>query len=294
MSYSCAEGFTVRGTNGYEVKVSASPGQMEVTAESSSGSVEYIAPAKVTGTTIDARIGNVARIDVRFRPSGRVREVKVSRQCLKERPPVVASRLGRFVGTIKLHGERGYTEVSAHSATGGIGDPLANVPRKLQCEFRESKAERRTELQSIQFDGEPAKEAISLGVSRLFPFYPGLSPKHAALLRKSDHYLFLATAVEKSGGVTILRSAAALGGPTTFAFDDSLTAATISPPAPFTGTGTFVRNADGSTGWTGSLAVPLPGLGTVPLTGGKAELATVAVRQKLLEEELEERLHEGS
>jgi hypothetical protein len=60
----------------------------------------------------------------------------------------------------------------------------------------------------------------------------------------------------------------------------------VQPPSPFTGSGDFLRNADGSTSWTGSLAVPIPGLGTVKLTGGKAELATVAEGLNSLEEEL--------
>src|SRR6201999_412862 len=127
-------------------------------------------------------------------------------------------------------------------------------------------------------DGKAAKEGVSLVVSRLFPGFPFLSPGHRQLLRKGTHYVFFAVAAENSGGVTILRSASALGGSPTFSFDEALTSATIKPPAPFIGTGAFVREDDGSTGWTGSLAVRMPGLGTVPLTGGKAELATVAAQ----------------
>jgi hypothetical protein len=87
----------------------------------------------------------------------------------------------------------------------------------------------------------------------------------------------------------ILRFAAALGGSETFVFDESLTSATVRPPFPFTGSGSFLRNPDGSISWTGTLAVSLPGLGSVQLTGGKAELATVAAHLKQLEEELESR-----
>jgi hypothetical protein len=50
--------------------------------------------------------------------------------------------------------------------------------------------------------------------------------------------------------------------------------ATISPPEPFYGTADFQRNADGSSGWTGSLGVSFPGTEGVPLTGSdwKAQL----------------------
>jgi len=291
VSYSCAEEFSVRGTGGYEVIVSAAPGgkQVEVTAESSGGSVEYIAPARVTASTISARLGKVGRIDVRFQPSGRERKVKVPKRCLKERPPVVSATLGRFVGTIKLHGERGYTKVDASSAAGGVGDPLANLPGKLRCEYREPQARAKRELESAQFVGEP-KEGLGFSATRLFPGFPGLSAKHAQLLRKAPHFIFFASAGEKADGMAILRSASALGGPQTFLFDEDLSSATITPPAPFTGTGTFQRNADGSIAWTGSLAVQLPGLGSVPLTGGEAELASVEAQEKLITEKLEEEL----
>jgi hypothetical protein len=296
VTYSCAEEFTVNGTAGYEVKVSASPGSrhVEVTAEGSEGEVEYIAPAKITAETIRARIPDVGRIEVRFRPSARERRVKVPKQCLKERPPVVSARLGRFVGTIELHGERGYTKVDAHNVAGAIGDPLANIPRKLECESHESKAQTRRELGSIEFDGEPAGEGISLSAFRLFPGFPLLSPPLERSVRKGDHYVFFVVAGENRGGVTTVRSTSALGGSGSFSFDESLASATIAPPAPFTGTGTFVRNADGSIGWTGSLAVRLPGLGMVPLTGGKAELATVAAQRQKLDEEFEEQLKPAS
>jgi hypothetical protein len=101
--------------------------------------------------------------------------------------------------------------------------------------------------------------------------------------------LFLAGAGEKMGQMRNLRFAVALSGPESFAFDEALNSATVSPPVPFTGSGSFLRNPDGSTSWTGTLAVDLPGLGSVPLTGGKAELATVATQLKQLEEESESR-----
>ena len=44
-------------------------------------------------------------------------------------------------------------------------------------------------------------------------------------------------------------------------------AATISPPAPFSGTGTFSREAGKAARWTGDLKVELPGFGDVPLAG---------------------------
>lgn len=291
LASTCADEFAVTGSDGYQMTVSARPGdpEAEVTAESSTGSVEYLVPAKVTSTAIRARIGKVGRIDVHFVPSGRERRVPISKRCVKDQPPVAAARLGHFVGTIELHGERDYTKVVAKSAPGGIGDPPAIKGEKVECEYHEPRAQKKSELESAELVAKPT-EGTTLATRRLFPGFPGLSPKHAQLLRKAPHFVFLAVVSETAGGISILRSASALGGSQTFLSDAAMTSATVSPPAPFIGSGAFLREADGSVSWTGSLAVQMPGLGTVPLTGGTAELASVAVQTKRLLEELEEKV----
>jgi hypothetical protein len=290
VTYSCAAEFTLRATNGYRITVSAdAEGQTDevvLSVAGHGGDVRYSVPGKVTDGTIRARFGSLGRVSVRFRPSGRERDVRVPKKCLKDRPPVVTARLGNFVGTIKFRGERGYTQVSAHSAPGGTGDPLADTPKKLQCDFRESEVERERELESVSLNGAPPRGAISFSAARLFGDFPALAGSSKALPPKGDRYLFLALVGEKVGQMSILRSTGAVGESQDFVVDDGLTSATVQPPSPFTGSGTFLRNADGSTSWTGSLAVPMPGLGTVKLTGGKAELATVAEGLSSLEEEL--------
>jgi hypothetical protein len=54
----------------------------------------------------------------------------------------------------------------------------------------------------------------------------------------------------------------------TFAFDDPLTAATASPPAPFAGSATFKRPPGArKPSWTGSLSVSFPGAPHTRLAG---------------------------
>ncbi len=288
VSYSCAAEFTLKGSNGYRITVSGDPGggkdSIELTATGRSGEVNYIASGRVTADRIEAKLGKLGRISVRFVPSGRQRRVKVPKKCIPERPPVVSSRLGSFIGTIRFRGEHGYTRVSARSAEGGVGDPLANTPKRLTCQFHESAEERKRELESVSLDASSSATGVSFSTLRLFGnLRDGLLGKPAA---PGDDYLFLAASIERAGRMSIIRSAGASGGSEGFSFDDALTSATVRPPSPFTGTGNFVRNADGSTGWTGDLAVPLPGLGVVDLTGGRAELATVAKHLEQLEEKL--------
>jgi hypothetical protein len=276
VSYTCAEEFTVRGTRGYTITVSASPGanEVELSAVGSEGAAQYDVRGKVTNESIVASFGKLGRIAVSFEPSGREGKEKVGPKCQKERPPTVTARLGRFVGTIEFAGERGYTKVDTHSAAGGIGDPLAIAGEKPTCEFHESEAQRKKELELISLDGSPATGKVFFSAVRLFGNIPIQLPAKR-LPPAGDRYFFSVAATEKAGPVTIMRSNGALGEAKDFTYDPSLDSATVSPPAPFSGTGSFVRNADGSTGWTGSLAAPLPGLGKVALTGGEAELATV-------------------
>lgn len=288
VSYSCALEFTLNGSNGYKITVSGDPGggkdSVELSATGRSGEADYIGSGKVTGSEIEARFGKLGEVSVRFRPSGRQRRVKVPKKCFPKRPPTVSSRLGSFVGRIEFRGEHGFTQVSARHAAGGIGDPLTNTPTKLTCQFRESAEERKGELESVSLDAASPKPGVSFSASRVFSNSPlgGLPMKPAP----DGDFLFLAFSSERPGGMWIIRSAGALGGPEEFSFDDALTSATVHPPPPFSGTGNFLRNADGSTSWNGDLTVSLPGLGSVDLTGGKAELATVAKQLEQLEEGL--------
>lgn len=293
VGYACDAEFTLRGRDGYKITVSADPegraGVVELRAEGRSITAQYSVLGHATADTIKARFGRLGRVSVRFEPSGRLRRIRVPKTCMKDRPRVITSRLGTFVGTIEFRGERGYTSVSARHATGGIGDPLANTPTKLVCDFHESAAERERELESVGLDASSSDAKFGFYASRLtgrwsrqaFPVEPGAS--------KGPRNLFLAGRSERTGRMSILRYAASVGGPEDFVFDTALTSATVSPPFPFTGSGSFLRNPDGSTSWTGTLAVPLPGLGTVGLTGGSSELATVATRLQQLEEEAKRR-----
>jgi hypothetical protein len=68
--------------------------------------------------------------------------------------------------------------------------------------------------------------------------------------------------------LTISRHAYALGGPKTLVSDDHLDKGSITPPPPFSGTGTFERVARRRPGtWRGDLTVDFPGRSGVRLAG---------------------------
>lgn len=69
--------------------------------------------------------------------------------------------------------------------------------------------------------------------------------------------------------MAIYRRAYAEASSLTFASDDALRFASVSPPYPFGGSGLIQRNPDGSRSWQGSLTVSFPGGATVGLTGSQ-------------------------
>ncbi|HEX8752030.1 MAG TPA: hypothetical protein VF731_01325 [Solirubrobacterales bacterium] len=290
VSYTCALQFTLHGSNGYAITVSGDPeggrfSDVEVNIDKGSVGAFYLGHGHVTPTGIHANLGGLGRISVSFRPSDKVRGVRISKRCLKHRPPVVKARLGIFVGTVSFHGEQGYTTVNAHRAVGGLGDPLAIKGGKPACDWHASPAEKHEEEQSVQLTADDKRSGVSFSVAPLFGTWPSQGLGHPGPTNGND--LFLVAQSEKKHGLFVLRAVGAAAPASAFSFDPVLTSAIVTPPAPFIGTGTFLRNADGSASWTGSLSVPLPGLGTVSLTGTeyRSELATVAENLKRLEEE---------
>lgn len=88
--------------------------------------------------------------------------------------------------------------------------------------------------------------------------------------------LFSASATERRGGMIVERAALASGREGSFVFDTGLGTATVAPPRPFSGTATLGANADGTTSWSGSLRVDLPGrkglaLATPSFTAGLSQ-----------------------
>lgn len=78
--------------------------------------------------------------------------------------------------------------------------------------------------------------------------------------------LFAAEIGERRGRMRIRRTVFEFAGAENFKFDESLTEATVTPPAPFAGMGRFERTAGGTGSWSGSLSVVLPGTKRISLT----------------------------
>ncbi len=112
---------------------------------------------------------------------------------------------------------------------------------------------------------------LKMGLPALAAFTPNGRVVFLALgsgdPRELDLSIFGAGTKERRGAVRISRLAFVFARARAFAVESDLAAATARPPKPFSGTASFARDASGSTSWTGTLAVALPGAGAVPLTG---------------------------
>jgi hypothetical protein len=98
----------------------------------------------------------------------------------------------------------------------------------------------------------------AVSISLRHPETPGAKP---------DSCFFVALTEETRESVQIARVVFGGGPASECPFAESPNPVTVTPSAPFSGTATLQRNADGSTRWTGSLSVPMLGRGPVPLTG---------------------------
>ncbi len=215
----------------------------------------YVARGTVTEHRIAASFGRLGRIDVRFRPSGRVVESRPGRRC--HGADHYTSRLGVFVGSIRFSGEKHYVAVRSHRAKGKVRTPLhlhcASIPHGVRSDRRARPVPHHTAftptfLTATRRHGVSSVELITLGIGR--------------------STLFAAITEEGLGSMARIRFALTTAhSKKAVVLNDPLTKATITPPPPFRGKGTYRAAPDGTTTWTGPLSVTFPGAPRLPLTG---------------------------
>lgn len=223
----------------------------------------YVARGTVSPHRIAASFGKFGKVDVRFQPSGQVVESDRRGRC--RGADHFTSELGVFVGGVRFSGEQHYVAVRSHRAKGRIRSPL-----HLNC------SSRRHSFSSSR--ARPVREQPSFSPTFLTATWRhAVSSLELITFRLGGTTLFAAINEESLGSMARIRYAlATASSKKALAFDDALTKATIVPPAPFHGTGTYRAASDGTTTWTGPLSVSFPGAPRLPLTGEafKATLET--------------------
>jgi hypothetical protein len=265
------ESFKAPGTNGYTLNVTLlGQKRLVVTAEArvGQGSKEaiYTLPARQSPDSDDvkARIGNLGKIDVHF----------VAESTKQAQPKIpgctggeTVTEKGHFVGEISFRGEQGFTRVHAARAAGTVVSDTAPRCKNVNSPGEEAGARKKS------VEGEPQGESVDLnavldhgkirfaatrtriearGRSRTFSSFTAVTGRNRGKLQEVSIALLLF-----EQGSTFLSPEPSF--PTR--------AATVSPPAPFSGTATFTREPGRSASWSGDLKVELPGFGDVPLTG---------------------------
>jgi len=252
----------------------------------------YLAHGRATPTSIEASFGDLGRISLRFRPSGR--ELHATQRAGCKRPHgLPIARVGLFVGELRFRGEDGYTSARAHRVHGGSID----LRSLIRCLLSGRSSDRSALLPSttLPIDLRP----FGIGADRLGakPGTPGaqIQPSDrprstilfsdyklplartifAAATRGSGRTHFLAFEASSEGSIGIARIALATAKQGAFSSDDSLSRATVAPPVPFTGTASFEHGSGSSKSWTGSLAVSFLGEPHLPLAGAPFEAQLV-------------------
>lgn len=258
-------------SNGYHLQINASPhdGASLFAFQFEGGSVSYHVPGYSGADRVNANFGRYGRVAVRFRPDGAPQQESLYGKNCKGRQ--ATRQEGRFVGSVRFRGEKGFIVVREHSVKGTVFRSyrlVCRVGRRARHLKRRRFLEKGYSLSAVP-KGHPA--APWLSVLKEDP------NKHSRIRWSSEEANYLVSATERRGRMNVSRGASATAEPETFAVEplgSDPTVATVAPPAPFTGTARFETTPDGRSSWAGDLAVELPGMGTVPLTGGayQAEL----------------------
>jgi hypothetical protein len=236
----------VPGTQGFKVTIERIGGRVELTASSQEGSAIYvIRPVERPADRIEATFPGLGRVSVRFQPSG---EPHLAAGFCKRRGSIEQS--GTFRGTISFEGEQGFTKVAASHARGYVYRSFKEV-----CKVSGHATD--TPGYSLTAIARSSRKQIAFNTFRATDSVFG------------DDTLHFVSLAEKRLGMLIARVAFARGQASSFVIEGPSArpdSAAVMPPSPFSGTASF-RASGGMIEWQGTLAVNLPGAGTVQLTG---------------------------
>jgi hypothetical protein len=246
--------FQFHSSDGYRITVEGydATAAIDVAKTSSNGSKAwstYVARGKVSTTSIRGDFGDLGKVDMRFHRSGPMVLGKRHAHCLGAHRYKITN--GAFVGTVRFRGESGYTSAQVHRVPGKVV-----TPRFLFCADTLFGGPR----------GGRKKAKNQAKVTRLYSFFrSGLTAMLFSAAERGGRATYLAEMEQTAGSVGVFRGVSVRASPKTFAFDNALSFAGVTPPAPFSGSGSFQRGPTGVKSWTGSLAVSFPGAPDMPL-----------------------------
>jgi hypothetical protein len=225
--------------------------------------VTYEVPGEVTETGLKVQFGNLGLIDVKFEPT-KTRTDEPPKGC-KGRPSTLSE--GLFVGTIKFTGEREYVRIETTQAKGRL-----NVWRESEWRCPSHKRSRHTHntpqpptLRSRQRSEAEKEPATLAAVSRRCSCFFGAVAERDR--RGRGPSTFFGAQFEEREGMEISRVTSAEAGASAFVFNHAAGTATVHPPSPFSGSGTFKRRPHGRDLWRSTIQVPLLGVDPIRIGG---------------------------
>jgi hypothetical protein len=259
----------LKGTNGFTLAMTVVDRRLvevsvdKPTAHSGLELVNYWLRRRLPpGADLDLRLGHEGAFRLHFVPH-KVEEEPVLPGC-KGDPSIVEK--GVFVGSIRFHGKRGFTRVDARRIAGVVGKQGAQT-----CRSRKTGKN----VQSVSLPS--SQEGQDEGVLQLIAGTPSAHRRFDAISLETPGVVeppstIFEAAVSRNEGDLSVTSMAIVGSAPASTFDipDPLhpfSAATVEPPAPFSGRASFELKTPTHGEFSGDLAVDLPGLGRVPLTG---------------------------
>jgi hypothetical protein len=247
--------FRLKGTNGYSLLVLAGSkpqfkrGEILVFVGRRSGkgfeSVLYLAPAMVLPDSIEADLGLVGKIAVRFEASGPPERVHTNRK----EGGSATYQPGAWVGEIEIEGEEGFTHASS-DRTESIPSPFLEEGCGL------------TSVGETGGHGVVGARLIARSATARHAVYLQVNKNHRKARVRVE-----ASLEERRRGLIVSREVVRSFSPASFTFDPSLKFAELDPVAPFSGSASFHYSADAANKWTGNLTVDFPGRANVPLAG---------------------------
>jgi hypothetical protein len=248
----------LEGSNGYSIHISVnSRRHLILLVTKGRFSAEYLTrDVHADADRVNAKLLDLGRISVRFHPRGPVRHPSLP-GCKGKQPRL---QPGVVRGTIRFIGERGYTQVRVREAEAALEEPESWLCR-YGAKFEPNPRER---------DWVSKFESVGEGVDFIARKYrPGVIEGGEVL-----YFVETGEAFETASGerlpLTIYRHLLVPAPAFTFR-DAHLEHLTVSPPPPFSGTGTLARTAESVFTWRGDLSVRFPGLDPIPLAGPSLE-----------------------
>jgi hypothetical protein len=243
---------TVEGTRGFQITIARIDNRVELTASNGDTAAIYVVHSPRTPIDqIRATFPGVGRISVRLHASGRVKRWPAfcgGRASMK--------RDGVFRGVIRFKGEQGFTRVVTGHARGFVSQSF-----KETCKGSGHGNSSTSPVYALtEHSKSPAGRLV----------FVALKPIEGSPFAGTSSYF--ASQSKRRHSMVSLKIASARGGSNAFEIGGSPsqpTSAVVTPPAPFSGTASFNAALGGLVEWTGTLAVDLPGEGTVKLTGSR-------------------------